>query len=175
MVISVRDLTAADELGARVCGCNRGAAVAIATCRRLVERNGDSKLVAKHLIRLGDLYAEAARQEHLRSRAGLGVIDALKALNIFDHGTLAILAGAERANKLTEGIPQAIQSITEKRKNSRAIIGTMSWLGFDVFTIVTSLWAGKDMVLGWFRDNKPDDPKERENFEYVVNIQKLFI
>ena len=104
---------------------------------------------------------------------GLGVIDALKALNIFDHGTLAILAGSERANRLNEGIPHAIQSITEKRKNTRAIVGTMSWLGFDVFTIVTSLWAGKDLVLGWFRDNKPTDVAEREKFEHVVNNLEL--
>lgn len=104
---------------------------------------------------------------------GLGVIDALKALNIFDHGTLAILAGSERANRLSEGIPHAIQSITQKRKNTRAIVGTMGWLGFDVFSIVTSLWAGKDMVLGWFRENPPDDPAERENFENVVNNLEL--
>lgn len=99
---------------------------------------------------------------------GLGVIDALKALNIFDHGTLAILAGAERANKLPEGIPHAIQSITQKRKNSRAVLGTMSWLAFDVFSIVSSLWAGKDMVLGWFLNNPPSDPAEKEKFERVV-------
>lgn len=104
---------------------------------------------------------------------GLGVIDALKALNIFDHGTLAILAGSERANKLSEGIPHAIQSITQKRKNTRAIVGTMSWLMFDVFTIVTSLWAGKDMVLGWFRDNKPTNEEERIQFENVVNNLEL--
>ncbi len=104
---------------------------------------------------------------------GLGVIDALKALNIFDHGTLAILAGSERANRLAEGIPHAIQSITQKRKNTRAIIGTMSWLGFDVFSIVTSLWVGKDMVLGWFRDNPPSDPSEKEKFENVVNNLEL--
>lgn len=104
---------------------------------------------------------------------GLGIIDALKALNIFDHGTLAILAGSERANRLAEGIPHAIQSITQKRKNTRAIVGTMSWLGFDVFSIVTSLWAGKDMVLGWFRENPPTKPEEREKFDYVVNNLEL--
>tara|TARA_B100001989_G_C24540649_1_gene467361 strand:+ start:1231 stop:2451 length:1221 start_codon:yes stop_codon:yes gene_type:complete len=104
---------------------------------------------------------------------GLGVIDALKALNIFDHGTLAILAGSERANRLAEGIPHAIQSITQKRKNTRAIVGTMSWLGFDVFSIVTSLWAGKDMVLGWFRENPPSDAKEKERFDFVVNNLEL--
>lgn len=99
---------------------------------------------------------------------GLGIIDALKALNIFDHGTLAILAGSERANRLVEGIPHAIHSITQKRKNARAIMGTMGWLAFDVFSIVTSLWSGKDMVLKWFTDNPPTDPEELEKFTRVV-------
>lgn len=104
---------------------------------------------------------------------GLGVIDALKALNIFDHGTLAILAGSERANRLIEGIPHAIHSITQKKKNARAIMGTMGWLAFDVFSIVTSLWSGKDMVLGWFRDNPPTNPEELEKFERVVGNLEL--
>ena len=104
---------------------------------------------------------------------GLGVIDALKALNIFDHGTIAILAGSERANRLVEGIPHAIHSITQKRKNARAIMGTLSWLAFDVFSIVSSLWAGKDMVLGWFRDNPPTNPEELEKFTLVVGRLEL--
>lgn len=104
---------------------------------------------------------------------GLGVIDALKALNIFDHGTLAILAGSEKANKLAEGIPHAIHSITQKKKNSRAIMGTMGWLGFDVVTIVQSLFWGKGMVLGWFRGNAPQDPTELENYNNVVDKLEL--
>ncbi len=104
---------------------------------------------------------------------GLGVIDALKALNIYDHGTLAILAGSERANRLLEGIPHAIQSITQKKKNARAIMGTLGWLGFDLFSIVSSLWAGKDMVLGWFRDNPPTEPDQLERFTNVVGYLEL--
>lgn len=104
---------------------------------------------------------------------GLGVIDALKALNIFDHGTLAILAGSERANKLVEGIPHAIQSITQKRKNKAAIIGTLSWLGIDVMMIVSSLWMAEDMVLGFFRQNKPEDPQDAIEFDRVVNNLEL--
>ncbi len=104
---------------------------------------------------------------------GLGVIDALKALNIFDHGTLAILAGSERANRLVEGIPHAIHSITQKKKNARAIMGTMGWLAFDVFSIVSSLWAGKDMVLKWFKDNPPTDPAEKAKFDVVVGRLEL--
>ncbi len=100
---------------------------------------------------------------------GLGVMDALKSLNIFDKGTLAILAASERANKLAEGIPHAIHSITQKKKNARAIMGTMGWLGFDLVTIVQSLFWGKDMVLGWFHGNAPEKPEELEKYNRVVN------
>jgi type II secretory pathway component PulF len=104
---------------------------------------------------------------------GLGVIDALKALRIFDHGTIAILAASERANKLQEGIPHAIHSITQKKKNTRAIAGTMAWLGFDVISIVQALFWGKDMVLGWFRGNAPKDPAELDNYMRVVGNLEL--
>ncbi len=104
---------------------------------------------------------------------GLGVIDALKALNIFDAGTLAILGASERANKLAEGIPHAIHSITQKKKNARAIMGTMGWLGFDLITIVQSLFWGQDMVLGWFRGNAPEDPAKLEQYNSVVDNLSL--
>lgn len=104
---------------------------------------------------------------------GLGVIDALKALRAFDHGTIAILAASERSNKLMEGIPHAIHSITQKRKNTRAIVGTMGWLAFDVISIVQSLVWGRGMVLKWFYDNKPTDPVELEKFERVVGNLSL--
>lgn len=104
---------------------------------------------------------------------GLGVIDALKALRIFDHGTIAILAASERANKLQEGIPHAIHSITQKKKNTRAIAGTMAWLGFDVLSIVQALFWGKDMVLGWFRGNAPTNPEELDHYLHIVNNLEL--
>lgn len=104
---------------------------------------------------------------------GMGVIDALKALRIFDHSTLAILAASERANKLQEGIPHAIHSITQKKKNTRAIAGTMAWLAFDVISIVQSLFWGKGMILKWFRENPPTDPVELEKYTVVVGRLEL--
>ena len=106
---------------------------------------------------------------------GLGVIDALKALNIFDHGTIAILAASERSGKLNEGIPHAIQNITNKRKNRRAIMGTMAWLGFDIFTIVQGMFWGRGKIIEWFRSNPPTEPDELEEFNRVVgNLELLW-
>jgi type II secretory pathway component PulF len=99
---------------------------------------------------------------------GLGLIDALKALQIFDRSTLAILAASERSNKLMEGIPYAINSITQKRKNTQAIMGTMGWLAFDVISIVQSLFWGRTKVMEWFKGNAPKGGEELEKYERVV-------
>ena len=115
--------------------------------------------------RMQNIYAPA--QEAL-SR-GLGVIDALKALKVFDYGTLAILAASERSNRLHEGIPHAIQNITQKRKNRGAIMGTMAWLGFDVVTIVQAMFWGRGKILGWFHDNPPANPEKLEQYNSIVN------
>ena len=73
---------------------------------------------------------------------GLGIIDALKTLRIFDQSSIAILAASEKANKLRDGIPHAIETITQKRKNTRALGGTMAWLGFDVLIASVSITFG---------------------------------
>lgn len=104
---------------------------------------------------------------------GLGVIDAIKSLRAFDHGIVAILAASERSGKLAEGIPHAIHAINQKRKNTRAIMGTMAWLAFDVVTIVQSLIWGRGMILNWFRGNAPKDPAELENYNRVVGNLEL--
>lgn len=88
---------------------------------------------------------------------GLGIVDALKALRIFDRATIAILSASERSNKLSEGIPYAINSIMQKRKNAGAVMGTMAWLAFDVVSIVQALFWGKGTVLKWFADNAPKE------------------
>jgi len=100
-------------------------------------------------------------------------MDALKALQIFDRSTLAIISASERAGKLTEGIPYAIHSITQKRKNKGAIMGTMGWLAFDVVTIVQSLFWGKDTVLNWFKDNAPKEGPDLEKYTRVTHNLEL--
>lgn len=100
---------------------------------------------------------------------GLGIIDALQSLNVFDRSTIAILSASERSNRLHEGIPYAIHSISQKRKNTAAVLGTMGWLAFDVITIVQSLFWGKDMVLGWFKDNAPKEGENAEKYQNVVS------
>jgi hypothetical protein len=48
---------------------------AISACQSLLESNRESKLFGKHLLRLGDLYADSARREELRARANYAALD----------------------------------------------------------------------------------------------------
>lgn len=106
---------------------------------------------------------------------GLGVIDALKALQMYDHSTLAILGASERSNKLHEGIPQAIRNITQKRKNVAKIAGTLGWIGFDLLSIVQGLQTGRGMILGWFRKNPPKEAEAAAKFNHTVdNLETLW-
>lgn len=104
---------------------------------------------------------------------GLSIIDALRALRIFDHSTLAILAASEKSNRLSDGIPHAIETITQKRKNMRSIAGTMAWLGFDILSITQAMFWGKDTILKWFKENAPTEPEQLAKYERVVGNLEL--
>ena len=76
---------------------HRGPEAAIEPCERLVEAHRASKHYPKHLIRLGDLYAEAARQQVVRHRARRDPFDAGSYEQHVDRAFAAYeLAGDER-------------------------------------------------------------------------------
>ncbi len=77
---------------------------AIAAARRLVEAERESKLYPQHLIRLGDLCAEAARQEFLRYHAGLSRFDGARYQRRIDEALSAyqLAAEARRSDRRAE-------------------------------------------------------------------------
>lgn len=69
----------------------------------LVERHRDSSLYARHLIRLGDLYALAARRERLRAHAGVNPFDSSRYESLIDQAFAAYeLAGEQRQPTLRQ-------------------------------------------------------------------------
>jgi hypothetical protein len=68
---------------------------AIVACRTLVESNRESKLVGKHLLRLGDLYADSARREQLRAGAHLSPLDASRYDALLDQAFSAYELASE--------------------------------------------------------------------------------
>ncbi len=85
---------------------------AIEQCQRLIERHDQSKLHAKHLIRLGDLHAEAARREFLRYRTQRGAFDAAAYDGNLERAFAAYeLAGEERRPVLRKEAEKKIEAL----------------------------------------------------------------
>jgi tetratricopeptide (TPR) repeat protein len=94
---------------------------ALQACRRLVERHPASKLHAHHLIRLGDLYAEAAHGLVLRSRANLGPFDAERYETFLDHAfALYELAGEQPGKTTRREASNKIDALLAEHEGIRA-------------------------------------------------------
>ena len=89
-----------------------GVEPAVAACERLIERHRTSKLYARHLIRLGDLYAEAARREFLRHGRLRGRFDPGRYDGFLDHAFAAYeLAGEQRRPALSTEAKEKIEAL----------------------------------------------------------------
>jgi hypothetical protein len=94
---------------------------AVVAARRLAEDERDSKLYPRHLIRLGDLCADAARREHVRSRAGLAAFDAERYHAWLDQALAAYeLAGEARRAEQRDEANGKIAALLAYHKGVRA-------------------------------------------------------
>ena len=90
----------------------RGVVPAIEASELMIERHRTSKLYPRHLLRLGDLYAEAARGEYLRSRVERAPLDARRYDGFLDHAISAYeLAGEERSPVVSVEAAKKIEAL----------------------------------------------------------------
>lgn len=85
---------------------------AIRACRVLIESNRESKLFAKHLLRLGDLFADAARSEQLQSRTNVAHFDVTRYDVLVDQAFSAYeLAGEDHKPSLRHEARTRIEAL----------------------------------------------------------------
>jgi hypothetical protein len=100
---------------------HRGAEAAIEPCERLVEAHRSSKLYPKHLIRLGDLFAETARRQVVRHRARRDPFDAGRYEHLVDRALAAYeLAGDERESGSRAEATSKIRALMAYHQGVRA-------------------------------------------------------
>jgi len=93
----------------------------IRACRALIESNRESKLYAKHLLRLGDLYADSARREQLQARTSVSVFDAERYDVLLDQAFSAYeLAGEDRKPSLRREARTRIETLLAYHEEVRA-------------------------------------------------------
>jgi len=94
---------------------------AITACDRLIESNRDSKLYAKHLLRLGDLYAASARRASLQARANLANLDPAQYETLLDQAFSAYeLAAEDRRPALRKEARNRIEALLAYHEGAAA-------------------------------------------------------
>jgi hypothetical protein len=100
---------------------HRGPEAAIEPCERLLEAHRASKHYPKHLIRLGDLYAETARREVVRHRARRDPFDAGRYEHLVDRALSAYeLAEDERTSETRAEATSKIRALIAYHQGVRA-------------------------------------------------------
>jgi tetratricopeptide (TPR) repeat protein len=90
-------------------------------CRALIESNRESKLYAKHLLRLGDLYADSARREQLQAGANLARFDTERYDALLDQAFSAYeLAGEDHKSALRREARTRIEALLAYHDGVRA-------------------------------------------------------
>lgn len=85
---------------------------AIGACRTLIETHRESKLFGKHLLRLGDLYADAARRERVRARTRIANLDVERYDSLLDQAFSAYeLAGEDHKPALRREARTRIEAL----------------------------------------------------------------
>lgn len=96
---------------------------AVRSCRRMIERHRDSKLYARHLIRLGDLYAEAARRQHRLHLTQLSPFDPQRYDGYLASAFSAYeLAGEDRQPELRREAETKIEALLAYHDGVRAYV-----------------------------------------------------
>ncbi len=98
----------------------QGPAPAIQSCMRLIEQNRDSKLYSKHLLRLGDLYADFAGSVYLRAQTR-GHFDLAEYEQLIDRALASYeLAAEDRRPGLRREASARIESLLATHRGAVA-------------------------------------------------------
>lgn len=107
-------------------------------------------------------------------KGGGSFSDALKQLRLLDAATMAIIVAGERAGDLKGVIGHAIQHVEEKGKQMKIVMTAFGWLGFDFFSIVSSIWGAQFTFIPYLRKSgSKTDPIAAAKFEQAINLVSI--
>jgi type II secretory pathway component PulF len=105
-------------------------------------------------------------------KGGGAFSDALRQLRLMDAATMAIITAGERAGDLKGVIQHAIEHTEEKGKQYKTIIAALSWLSFDIFNIIGTVWGAQFGFIPYLKAQgvKTTEPEAVERFNHAITI-----
>jgi type II secretory pathway component PulF len=98
--------------------------------------------------------------------------EALRELRLLDAATMAIITAGERAGDLKGVIQHAIEHTEEKGKQMKVIVTALSWLSFDIFNVVGTVWGAQFGFIPHLKSEgtKATDPEAIAKFNQAITI-----
>jgi len=105
-------------------------------------------------------------------KGGGSFAEALRELKLMDAATMAIITAGERAGDLKGVIQHAIEHVEQKGTQYKAVMAALSWLSFDIVSIVGSLWGTQFGFIPYLRNQgtKSTDAEAIARFERGLNM-----
>lgn len=105
-------------------------------------------------------------------KGGGSFSEALRELKLMDAATMAIITAGERAGDLKGVIQHAIEHVENKGTQYKAIVAALSWLSFDIVSIIGSLWGMQFGLIPYLKGQgtKNTDPLSFERFEKGISM-----
>jgi len=105
-------------------------------------------------------------------KGGGSFSQALRELRLLDAATMAIITAGERAGDLKGVIQHAIEHTEEKGKQTKLIMTALSWLSFDIFNIIGTVWGAQFGFIPYLKNQgtKSTDPEAIAKFERAISI-----
>ena len=105
-------------------------------------------------------------------KGGGAFSEALRGLRLFDAATMAIITAGERAGDLKGVIQHAIEHTEQKGKQTKIIITALSWLSFDIFNIIGTVWGAQFGFIPYLKGQgmKTTDPAAIEKFNHAIRL-----
>jgi len=97
---------------------------------------------------------------------------ALRELRLFDSATMAIITAGERAGDLKGVIQHAIEHTEEKGKQMKVVLAALSWLSFDIFNVVGTVWTAQFAGIPYLKSQgaKNTDPESVARFDHAITL-----
>lgn len=105
-------------------------------------------------------------------KGGGSFSEALRELKLLDAATMAIIVAGERAGELKGVIQHAIEHVEQKGSQYKAIIAALSWLSFDIFSVVSAIWGTQFGFIPYLKEQgtKSTDPDAVAKFDQGIKM-----
>jgi len=103
-------------------------------------------------------------------RQGRSFLDALRAIDMYDTTTLAIIEAGEETGTLRQALSTAELNMQKSSQTTKTILGAVAWTGIDLIFAVGSIISTRTGLIPYLREQNKGTNKEIEELTHALDM-----